>query len=201
MDIVKLIIALVVVLIVAGLLFIKNPDGKDKVLKRIGTVVAIAGVLFEIGVTVFTPSPGACLCQGKTDDESIRCVIMTEARAANENNLGLIPKIFNDNAVILRGSDPQQTWTGPLTYYQPAFSQLSFKEASHTDIELLAVRDQTAYYVSGSSGKYTSKDGQTGQYNNPKPSEHWTLSKNSSGCWMINRFEFNAAHLPFTPLK
>jgi len=83
---------------------------------------------------------------------------------------------------------------------------LEFQNVEHFDILPAGqgIVGDTAYYTSGSRGKYrgigavafnTFNNGSslTTQYG----SDHWILRKNDKGCWVIFRMELNAALVQF----
>jgi len=201
MDGSKIVFAIFLLSITVILIRFRNKIGEG----NLKTIVTVAGII-PIGRAVFiflNPEPEpTCTCQSASDDDTIRCLIAAESRAANTEDLALIEQIFTTNATIYRGSDPTQTWNGADAYYQAAYQDLDFSGAAHVDIRPVGVEAQTAYYTSGSTGIYTSADGVTKSYKNLNPSEHWTLTRNGQGCWQITRFEFNAAHItPFPPAQ
>lgn len=147
---------------------------------------------------ITSPTPIPCICQSSTDYETMSCLIQKESEAANLGSLDLIAKIFAPNAVIFRG-DTKETWSDPLLYYRPTFNALKFHDAVHSDLTQVEVIGQTFYWISGSSGKYTTQGGKIESYNNPLPSEHWVFQKDSKSCWVITRFEFNASLITFPP--
>ena len=180
------------------------------------TVIAIIGFALMLPVVVLaiwwiiwfphTPMPTltptvaatplACVCESDTLDDTLRCLIHTEAQAITNADLPLIDQIFASNAVIVRG-DTGEVWHDAVTYYKPMFRDLDFSAAQHFDIRQIEVRDQTAYYTSGSSGSYSDADGTPVTYHNDSPSNHWVFERDDDGCWVITQFAFNAAHLDF----
>ena len=143
-----------------------------------------------------TPTPTLCFCQSAMDDDTLRCLILTESEAANNGNLTLIRQIFAPDATIFRG-DTGEEWDSPMAYYIPAFSSLDFTEATHFDIRRIEIAVQVARYTSGSSGYYAEPGTTPTPYYNENPSEHWVFNKNDRGCWVITRFEFNASGIDF----
>lgn len=146
-----------------------------------------------------TAALAGCACQKPTFDEIFTCLIRAESQAANTQDFALIDSIFYPSAVILRGDDPLQTWASPRAYYESAFAEGRVSGAMHEDIQQVAVQGETYFYVSGSKGSFTpATSPQTAAtYTNPAPSEHWVFERSPQSCWVITRFEFNAAHIPF----
>lgn len=137
-----------------------------------------------------------CFCQSATDDDTLRCLIHAESEAVKVEDLSLIRRIFAPNATIFRG-DTQEEWRDPIAYYEQHFAILDFPQARHFDISPVVIAADFAKYTSGSSGQYTTGVGTPTPYYNPNPSDHWVFVKNERGCWVIQRFEFNASHIPF----
>lgn len=147
-----------------------------------------------------TSTPVPCVCESTTVDDTLHCLIHSEAQAAVTEDLALVQRIFAPDAVVFRGDGEARdtkTWENPLAYYAPAFRDLDFREATHFDIRQIEMGEHVAYYVSGSSGSYTGSEGTLTPYYNESPSEHWVFGKDALGCWVITRFEFNASHLDF----
>jgi hypothetical protein len=146
--------------------------------------------------SIATSTQISCVCQSATDDDTLRCLIHTESEAANNDDLGLITRIFAPDATIFRG-DTRKEWYSPTAYYSPTFAILDFTEARHFDIRQMVIKARSARYTSGSSGYYAEPGATPTPYYNDDPSEHWIFGKDDQGCWVIMRLEFNASHIDF----
>ena len=168
-----------------------------------------------------TPTPIPCPFQGNTDLETLVNLINTEAEAANTKYISLIQSIFAPNALIRdRQFDPgvsppvttplpQKIWNSPDERYTASkglFNTTSYRSATHTDPMVVGsgITATQAWLVTGSTGEY--QDGNIWKpYDNPSKlksaygSDHWTFGKNSAGCWVIVRYDFDASHIPFPP--
>ncbi len=156
-----------------------------------------------------TPTP-TCPYQADTDAETITRLIKAESQAALDKDISIVQAIFAGDATIERGDTGEQ-WTSPITYYKTLFEALDFAEATHYGIQPAGagITETVAYFTSGSRITY-GPPGETPvfQDNFPAPpatpsttygSEHWTLRRNSAGCWVITEFAFNSGHIPFPP--
>ena len=169
----------------------------------VGTLLLIFGVgLFALPVrqpdsTPVAVSTPTCPYHANTVTETLISLIHAESQAANNDDLALIDQIFAPDALILRG-DTGEYWDNPRAYYEPTFQALDFRDAEHFDIHIIEITDQMAWCTSGSRGYYgPSGTTPTEPYDNPNPSDHWTFSKDTQGCWIITKFDFNASHIPF----
>jgi ketosteroid isomerase-like protein len=151
----------------------------------------------------------SCPIEGKTDHDTIVSLIQAEAAAVNQKDFELIKDIFDPAAVFFDRAEPEREWRSPRARYeQDLFLTTTVTGAEHFDIQRAepGIVGDTAYYTSGSRGIVQNNEGTVEPYNNPSSpsgppgqygSDHWTLRKNSQGCWLIVRFEFNAAHMKF----
>jgi hypothetical protein len=163
----------------------------------------------------FTPTPTptptqTCPYQADTDAETIKRLIEAESQAVLDKDISIIQAIFAGDATIKRG-DREDWMTTPITYYTSLFKDLDFIEATHYGIQPAGpgITETVAYFTSGSRITYGAPGATpTPQINFPAPpatpsttygSEHWTLRRNSAGCWVITEFTFNAGHIPFPP--
>lgn len=192
---------------------------------QVAIIVAILGLIGTLAGAVFsspvilailekndTPeisasaSPNPCPYQGNDDEESITNLIMAEAQAANEENMQIIQQIFRGDATIT-DAVTNETWANPISRYRDTlYAAVDFSEVNHFDILPAAIYENTAYFTSGSRGKYRPQGGDWQEFFNaskissPKTeygSDHWVLEKNNSGCWQITHFEFNAGPIRF----
>jgi len=194
----RIIFGVIILLVGLGLLFVKLPQ-----IEKIGKIAGIVGVVIALATFLLPTSSPPCYCQRSNDEETVTCLIESEALAVNSADIDLIKKIFLENALVARADTPNgRQGVGPLPYYQEAFETLTFAEANHFDIHAAGMQGGKLYYTSGSQGFYSAKDGSNaGEYKNLNPSDHWTFSKNGNGCWAVQRFEFNASHImPFPPI-
>lgn len=159
------------------------------------------------------PTP-PCPYAAGTDDETIRALIAIEAEAVNRKSIDIILTIFSAEAVFVDNAvpagQPPRTWFGPLARYKDdLFMNTDLRDTSHFDILPAGpgIVGDTAYYTSGSKGSYRSGDNWEPYFNGSKVgeeptlygSDHWTLRRDSNGCWAIVRLDFNAGHVPFPP--
>jgi len=176
-----------VLLLISGLIFVTSIHKPSLTLTPTPT---------HTPTLTLTPTPIPCVCQSATDDNTLRCLILTESEAANNDDLTLIRQIFAPDATIFRG-DTEEEWDSPMAYYIPAFASLDFTEATHFNIHRIEITAQVARYTSGSSGYYAEPGTTPTPYYNENPSEHWGFNRNDRGCWVITRFEFNASLIDF----
>jgi hypothetical protein len=148
--------------------------------------------------STITPAPDPCVCRGKTDEESLRCLITSESDAANRGDLSLIERIFSPDASIA-DRRAEVEWPNPRAHYAADFREKQYTSARHYG-EVITVTGEGAWATSGSVG-YFKRPGDLldSSYGNVPPSDHWTFGRDTLGCWVITRFEFNAAHIPFPP--
>lgn len=160
-----------------------------------------------------TPTP-LCPYAADTDDETIQALIAAEAEAVNRKSIDIILAIFSSDAVFtdyaVPSGQPPHTWFGPIARYKDdLFKNTDLSDVVNFDILPAGpgILGDTAYYTSGSKGSYRSGDkwvtffngSKVGEDSTPYGSNHWTLHRNSNGCWVIARFDFNAGHIPFPP--
>lgn len=156
-----------------------------------------------------TPTP-TCPYEGETDNETIVNLIQAEATAANTKSITITQNIFSPDAIFTDyAQKPPKTWYGPLARYgDDLFKFVDFKEVEHFDILPVGqgIAGNMAWYTSGSKGFYktSGSDWQemfNGSLVSTPPtefgSEHWTLTKNRVGCWVITQMDFNAGLIPF----
>lgn len=157
-----------------------------------------------------TPTP-ACPYQGFDDAETFVNLIHAEADAVNMESMEIIQKIFAPDAVIY-DVEGGVSWPDPVAKYQGDL----FPNANSTDVQHFGIVSvgkspdgAFVYYVSGSSGSYTNKNGGPYPYYNGSKgnaqedtkygSDHWTFQQNVSGCWVIKQFQYRAGNAPFPP--
>jgi len=147
-----------------------------------------------------TLEPITCRYQADSDEDTIVQLIQAESEAVNNEAISIIQAIFAEDAIIRDGASGEE-WNDPITRYTTFFANVDFTNAIHFEIQPTGagITANAAWFTSGSSGEYVTKDGFSGSYNNPPSSDHWTFGKNSSGCWVITEFTFNASHIPFPP--
>lgn len=153
---------------------------------------AIAAVFIIIVVLILIIILGRhCPYQGETPAKTIINLIHAESEAVKKGDISIIKNIFAPDAII-RNSSTREQWTDPLTRYQVLFTNNTFIEAVHFQIEEQGITETTAHFTSGSRGKYYKKDNASSimTYDNPSPSDEWTFGKNSCGCWVITSFTF-----------
>lgn len=151
-------------------------------------------------------SAKSCPYQGVDDNQTIVNLIQMEAVASNTKDMSIIQAIFSADAVFHDYSKtPSTVWVGPIDRYQDdLFLHTDLRNVEHFDILPAGngIVGDRATYTSGSSGE--TKDGafwksfsngssKTTQFG----SDHWILSKNDLGCWVIIQFDFNASHIQF----
>jgi hypothetical protein len=154
------------------------------------------------------PEPFICPYQAGTEAETIARLIQAEGEAVNSEDISIIQAIFAEDAII-RDADSGEVWHDPISHYQTLFADFDFRCLAHFDILPAGpgITETVAYYISGNRGQYKGGDGNWQPLENkssldpstPYGSDHWTLRKNSAGCWQITEFTFNAGHVPFPP--
>lgn len=144
------------------------------------------------------PPPPRCFYQATGDVEAIEILIHAEAMAANNEDLSIIRAIFASNAVIWDAIGEKGPEANPVAYYERLFADTTFTGVSHFEIHPAGpgISGTIAYFTSGSRGNYVKTNGDSGSFDNPPLSDHWTLEIRS-GCWVITQFTFNASHIPF----
>ncbi len=162
----------------------------------------------------------SCPYHGFDDNQTITNLIQAEADGVNDSSMAIMQTIFYAGATFsdYRTNPPQQ-WIGPVNRYQnDLFLHSSSAGVEHFDIFPAkdgGINGDMATYTSGSAGKYMVKpagpwlsyqNGATQQYDStdygsipstPYGSDHWTLQKDSQGCWMITEFDFDAGNIKF----
>jgi hypothetical protein len=168
----------------------------------------------------YTPTPTStptCPYQADTDHDTITQLIQAEALAANLESISttramsIIEAIFAEDAFI-RDEDSEEEWENPTIRYKILYAGTDFMELEHFDILPAGsgITGSIAYYTSGSKGQYRIGGGEWQSLFNGSTldrlgpatqygSDHWTLKKNSLGCWEIVDFRFNAGHVEFPP--
>jgi hypothetical protein len=157
------------------------------------------------------PRPAACPFEAGTDAETIVRLIQAESEAVSCENISIIQAIFAEGAII-RDVYRGEEWQDPISRYQTLFANLDFRDLTHFDILPAGpgIAETVAYYTSGNTGQYRAGGGEWQDLYNgstldhldpptPYGSDHWTLQRNSAGCWVITEFTFNAGHIPFPP--
>ncbi len=157
------------------------------------------------------PEPFICPYQAGTEAETIARLIQAEGEAVNSADISIIQAIFAEDAII-RDAVSGEVWHDPISHYQTLFADFDFKCLAHFDILPAGpgITEATAYYISGNTGQMRWRDedwqslynGSTLDHLGPPTqygSDHWTLQRNSAGCWVITEFTFNAGHIPFPP--
>ena len=143
-----------------------------------------------------------CPCQANTDPDTIVCLIEAESKAADDEDISIIHAIFASNATI-RDAARDEEWDNPIVRYEKLFRETDFEGPTRFDILPAGPGvnsvESIAWFTSGSTGRYVTYDGYSGSYDNPPGSDHWTLRRDSAGCWVIIDFTFNASHIPFPP--
>lgn len=144
-----------------------------------------------------TPEPMSCPYQAGTDEDTIVRLIQAESEAVNNEDISIIQAIFAKDALI-RDEASGEEWHDPTARYATLFANVDFTNASHFEIQPVGAGTtaNAAWFTSGSRGSYAGV-GFSESYDNPPGSDHWTFGKNSSGCWVITNFTFNASHIPF----
>jgi len=145
-----------------------------------------------------TPTPACLAYQQEVDSDTMINLIMAEAQAVNTKNIEIIKAIFDPKATLQDRDETPETWYDPVGRYTKLFNEASFTGAEHFDIKQVG----STFFVSGSRGTINgSWYSNLGRSNSPPPygSDHWTFQKNSTDCWVIIRFEFNAGHVLFPP--
>jgi hypothetical protein len=159
-------------------------------------------------VTVTKPTNPALACryQADTDAATIAQLIEAESDAVNNEDISIIQAIFAEDAII-RDAVSGEVWHDPISHYGALFAGFDFRDLTHFDILPTGpgITETIAYYTSGNEGQIRWGDGGWQSLENassldpstPYGSDHWTLQRNSAGCWVITEFTFNAGHLPF----
>ncbi len=156
--------------------------------------------------------PPQCAYKRDTDDATIKALINAEADAASSKNMDVLSIIFSEKALFSDyGGDILKQATGPVAHYEEnLFVNYELKDVRHFDImpAVPARNGDLAYYTSGSGGYYRTlkpalKDWLSLSKGSIKTtkygSDQWTLQKDSFGCWIIVKFNFNAGDHPFPP--
>jgi hypothetical protein len=156
-------------------------------------------------------APAPCPYQADNDMNTIKRLIEAEAEAVNIENISIIHDIFAPDATIHDKDNTPEDFPPPITRYNKLFAETDYRDAEHFDIEEKVI-GAVAYFTSGSRGEYRVGSGDWMKYCNGSSgpgstycsptdygSDHWTLQKNSFGCWEITEFSFNAGHVPFPP--
>jgi uncharacterized membrane protein YeaQ/YmgE (transglycosylase-associated protein family) len=167
--------------------------------KRPILLVAIGTASTLILLTSAIYVPRTCRYGGATPVASIELVIQAEAEAAKSKDISIIQAIFAKEAIVRDGSSGQ-LWNDPIARYETLFNNTTFTNAEHLEIQPAGPGNKStiAWFTSASRGSYVSNiDSQPHSYDNPPLADHWTLSKNSMGCWVITNFTFNAKDIPF----
>ncbi len=157
------------------------------------------------------PRLAACPFEADTDAETIVRLIRAESEAVNCENISIIQAIFAEDAIIRDAANGNE-WHDPMARYQTLFANLDFRDLTHFDILPAGpgITETVAYYISGNNGQYKGGGGKWQDIYNGSTldhlgpptqygSDHWTLQRNSAGCWVITEFTFNAGHIPFPP--
>jgi hypothetical protein len=133
-----------------------------------------------------------CPYRGSTDADTITNLINEEAIAINTEDISIIRDIFAPNA-ILRYVVEGEEWHDPISYYLNVFENMDFQSATHFGIAPTGngIADDTAWFISGSSGTIIPKNGQPINYYNEPGKDEWVLKRNHNGCWMITEFSFH----------
>ena len=125
--------------------------------------------------------------------------IQAEAEAVNSKDISIIQAIFSAGAHI-RDESNDEDWYDPVTRYETLFSNADYISALNLAIQPAGsgITGNVAWFTSESQGQCC-VDGECASYFREPHECHWTLQKNSSGCWVITEFVFNASDVPFPP--
>ena len=137
------------------------------------------------------PSANKTVCpyEGATDEITITNLINAEAEALNREDISIISTIYSSDAFIRFVFSDGSYWDtyDPIKKYKEDFSGVDFKNLKHSFIQPdgEGITNDTARFISDSSGTVTGSDGVPIQYQNEVGSDSWVLKKNSAGCWII----------------
>ena len=148
-----------------------------------------------------TPIP-TCSFQRATDAATIIRIIQAEAEAVNvegEQGIAIIRCIFDEQAYI-RDEASGEEWHDPVARYEALFANADYVDAENVEIQPAGagITGDVAWFTSESQGMVV-VNGEPVPYSRSPHECHWTLRKDSSGCWAITRFVFNASGVPFPP--
>lgn len=132
-----------------------------------------------------------CPNQSYTHASTLINLIHAESQAVKEKNIKKIEKIFDKNAII-HDKTKQRIWKDPIARYQALFSNATFLEASHYEIDIFSITGSSGNGTSGSRGVYYRNTDKSVKisYKNPPGTDEWQFGLNSSGCWVVTRFSF-----------
>jgi ketosteroid isomerase-like protein len=147
--------------------------------------------------TVTPTSASICQFQSNSDKATITRIIEAEADAVKTEDIEIIRSIFAPSAVIMDAVNGE-VWRDPISRYRTLFNDVDFSEFKHYDIRIVRQDGDTAYFISSSIAKYKTAVAPENTITITSSSnDHWTLAKNSSGCWFITNYTFNAVNIPF----
>lgn len=185
-----------------------DPKVQAAIITAIGAViVAACRLLSDIPQDIVqsprattAPSPPMiCPHQDSTDAATIIRIIQAEAEAVNSEDISIIQAIFSAGAHI-RDESNNEDWHDPVARYETLFSNADYIGALNLAIQPAGsgITGNVAWFTSESQGRCCVDDECASYFREPHES-HWTLQKNSSGCWVITEFVFNAPGVPFPP--
>ena len=148
-------------------------------------------------------STPTCLYQRTTDAATIIHLIQLEAEVVvigGKEGIAIIQGIFEKNAYILDAASGEE-WHDSTARYEALFANADYLEAKNIEIQPAGagVTQDVAWFTSESQGRLIASDGTEVSYARTPHECHWTLRKNSAGCWVITKFVFNASDVPFPP--
>lgn len=134
----------------------------------------------------------ACPYAGNSDEATITNIIQAEAEAVNKEDISIIRNIFESNALI-RFEGNGTEWNDPIVHYTEEFENADVVNAVHFNIQPTGqgIVNDTAWFISGSSGTTIYKDGKRLDYHNELGMDTWVLKKNNLGCWVIVKFTYH----------
>ena len=117
-----------------------------------------------------------------------------------KEGIAIIQGIFEKNAYILDAASGEE-WHDSTARYEALFANADYLEAKNIEIQPAGagVTQDVAWFTSESQGRLIASDGTEVSYARTPHECHWTLRKNSAGCWVITKFVFNASDVPFPP--
>ena len=152
-----------------------------------GVITAITGCI--VAINSFSSggdqpqsvgSGTVCAYDGRSDEVTITNKIQAEAEAVNKEDISVIRNIFASNAVIrYDGESGSEEWNDPVSFYKSKFDEADFVTAVHFNIQPddKGLTSDTAWFISGSSGKMVFPDDSSIEYHNEVGSDRWTLKK------------------------
>ena len=141
-----------------------------------------------------TPVPQAdCAISVSTDGATLFALIDAEAQAVLAEDIELIEAIFMPDAIILNEATGQQ-WNSPVVYYTEKFANEIHCEIQHNAYMIVRLASDDALVTTGNHGRWgwETEGCSPTPYYNPAGADRWYFAKDTSGCWRISRFIYNA---------